>query len=142
VAGHDPASWARRNPTFVRAEAVVYVKDLERMRAFYERCFGLEVGHAAEHHAVMESDVWRLSLVVVPPSIAAALELSVPARRRESAAIKLAFQVPRIDDLRSPAAALGGQLDPTSTQWDFLGFRRCDAIDPEGNVIQLLEPLG
>ena len=141
AAGHDQAGWPRRTLALVRAEAVVYVKDLGRMRAFYEHCLGLEVGNAAEDHVVLESDVWRLSLVVVPPSIGVAIELSVPARRRESAAIKLAFQVPRIDDLRSPAAALGGQLDPTSTQWDFRGFRRCDAIDPEGNVIQLLEPL-
>jgi predicted enzyme related to lactoylglutathione lyase len=141
VAGDDPARSPRWSSTFVRAEAVVYVKDLDRMCSFYERCLGLEAGDAAEGYAVLESDMWRLSLVVVPSSIAAAIQLAVPARRRETTAIKLAFRVPRIDDLRSPAAALGGQVDPTSTQWDFLGFRRCDAIDPEGNVIQLLEPL-
>jgi predicted enzyme related to lactoylglutathione lyase len=125
----------------VRAEAVVYVKDLERMCAFYERCVGLEVRDAAADYAVLESNEWRLSLVVVPPSIAATIQLSVPPRRRDTTAIKLAFPVPRIDDLRSPMAALGGQVDPPSTQWAFLGLRRCDAIDPEGNVIQLLEPL-
>jgi predicted enzyme related to lactoylglutathione lyase len=124
----------------VRAEAVVYVKDLERMRCFYEGCLGLAVEDGAEDYAVLESEAWRLSLVVVPPSVAATIQLSVPARRRETAAIKLGFQVARIEDLRSPAAVLGGQIDPASTQWDFLGFRRCDAIDPEGNVIQLLEP--
>ena len=124
----------------MRAEAVVYVKDLERMRCFYEGCLGLAVEDGAEDYAVLESEAWRLSLVVVPPSVAATIQLSVPARRRETAAIKLGFQVARIEDLRSPAAVLGGQIDPASTQWDFLGFRRCDAIDPEGNVIQLLEP--
>ncbi|MGA2758553.1 MAG: VOC family protein [Solirubrobacteraceae bacterium] len=124
----------------MRAEAVVYVKDLERMRCFYEGCLGLAVEDGAEDYAVLESEAWRLSLVVVPPSVAATIQLSVPARRRETTAIKLAFLVPRIDDLRSPVAALGGQVDPMSSQWNFRGFRRCDAIDPEGNVIQLLEP--
>ena len=106
------------------------------MRSFYERCLGLDVRDSAEDYAVLESDAWRLSLVV-----AATIQLSVPPRRRETTAIKLAFRVPRIDDLRSRVATLGGQVDPASSEWDFLGFRRCDAIDPEGNVIQLLEPL-
>jgi predicted enzyme related to lactoylglutathione lyase len=125
----------------VRAEAVVYVKGLERMRSFYERCLGLEVGDAAEDYVVLESEMWRLSLVAIPSSIAATIQLSVPPRRREQTPIKLAFHVPRIDDLRSPAAALGGLVDPPGTEWDFLGCRRCDATDPEGNVIQLLERL-
>jgi predicted enzyme related to lactoylglutathione lyase len=141
VGAHDPACSPRRCSTFVRAEAVIYVKDLERMCSFYERCVGLAVGDTAEDYAVLESDLWRLSLVLIPASVAATIQLSVPARRRETAAIKLGFPVARIVDLRSPAAVLGGQIDPASTQWDFLGFRRCDAIDPEGNVIQLLEPL-
>ena len=111
------------------------------MRTFYERCLGLRVRDAAGDYAVLESDAWRLSLVVVPPSVAATIQLSVPPRRREQTPIKLAFRVPRIDELRSPVAALGGQVDPSSSEWDFLGFRRCDAIDPEGNVIQLLELL-
>ena len=130
-----------RGSTLVKAEAVVYVKDLGRMRSFYERCTGLEVGDAGEHYAVLESDTWRLSLVVVADPVAATIQLSVPVRRREETAVKLAFAVPRIEALRSTVAALGGQVDPASTQWDFLGFRRCDATDPEGNVIQLLEPL-
>jgi predicted enzyme related to lactoylglutathione lyase len=111
------------------------------MRTFYERCLGLRVRDAAGDYAVLESDMWRVSLVVVPPSVAATIQLSMPPRRREQTPIKLAFRVPKIDDLRSPAAALGGQVDPPSTEWDFLGFRRCDATDPEGNVIQLLERL-
>ena len=117
------------------------MNDLERMRTFYERCLGLDRGDTTEDYAVLESDMWRLSLVVVPPSVAATFQLSVPPRRREQTPVKLAFRVPRIDDLRSPAAALGGHVDPPSAEWDFLGFRRCDATDPEGNVIQLLERL-
>src|ERR1700683_2308909 len=111
------------------------------MCSFYQRGVGLELKDAGGDHAVLESGRWRLSLVVVPDSIAATIPLSVPARRRDTSAIKLAFEVRRIEDLRSTAAALGGQVDSKATEWNFLGFRRCDAIDPEGNVIQLLEPL-
>lgn len=67
--------------------------------------------------------------------------LGACAAARNTSAIKLAFEVRRIEDLRSTAAALGGKVDSKATEWNFLGFRRCDGIDPEGNVIQLLEPL-
>jgi hypothetical protein len=31
-------------------------------------------------------------------------------------------------------------LDEAEKRWSFSGFVRCDALDPEGNVIQLIEP--
>lgn len=125
----------------MKAEAVIYVKHLPPMRSFYEQAVGLEVVEAGESYCVLESDAWRLSLVAAPADIAATIQISTPARRRSANAIKLAFAVARIEDLRSTAAALGGQIDPPNTERDFHGFRRCDATDPEGNVIQLMESL-
>jgi predicted enzyme related to lactoylglutathione lyase len=125
----------------VKAEAVVYVKHLQPMCSFYEHSLGLKVAQAGESYCVLESEAWRLSLVAAPDKVAATIHISVPARRRDANTIKLAFQVPRIDVLRATAAAVGGQIDPPNTEWDFCGFRRCDGIDPEGNVIQLLESL-
>jgi hypothetical protein len=56
----------------------------------------------------------------------ATIELSLPARRRTEVPIKLAFPVGSIDDVRVRAGAFGG-------------LRRCDGVDPEENVIQLLD---
>jgi predicted enzyme related to lactoylglutathione lyase len=126
----------------VKAAAVLYVKHLDRMCSFYQQCFGLEAASTAEDYCVLESGVWTLSLVVVPDEIAITIHISEPLRRRDDAPIKLALAVPDIEDLRCIAAGLGGEVDPRNTQWDFQGFRRCDGVDPEGNVIQLLEPLG
>ena len=123
----------------MKAAAVLYVKQLDRMRSFYEQCFGLEVGDTAADHCVLESETWTLSLVVVPDEVAATIHNSVPPRRRPEAAIKLAFDVPSIDNLRAKVVGLGGQVDPSETQWDFQGFRRCDGVDPEGNVVQLMK---
>jgi catechol-2,3-dioxygenase len=35
----------------------------------------------------------------------------------------------------------GQALAVAQKSWDFAGYRRRDAVDAEGNVIQLLEPL-
>jgi predicted enzyme related to lactoylglutathione lyase len=123
----------------VKAEAVVYVKDVARMCAFYEHCAGMTIVETGERYAVLESDAWTLSLVAVPETIAATIELAVPPRRREAAAIKLAFAVASIDAARPIAAGLGGEVDRAETTWEFRGLRRVNASDPEGNVFGLLE---
>jgi len=117
----------------------VYVKDVARMCAFYERCAGMTVAETAERYAVLESDAWTLSLVAVPDAIAASIELAVPPRRREAAAVKLAFAVASIDAARTIAASLGGEVDRAETTWEYRGRRRVNASDPEGNVFGLIE---
>ena len=42
--------------------------------------------------------------------------------------------------MRGQALALGGQLFAPKREWEARGFRACDGIDPEGNVIQLRQP--
>jgi len=125
----------------VKAAAVLYVRRLDPMRAFYRECFGLEIAETAKDYCVLESGAWTLSLVVVPDAVAATLQASVPPARREGTPVKLTFGVPSIDDLRPVMARLGGQVDPGETQWEFRGLTHCDCLDPEGNVVQMTEPL-
>ena len=49
------------------------------------------------------------------------------------------FEVAAIEALRGRIAELGGRLDPPERGRAFGGAARLDALDPEGNVIQLLE---
>jgi predicted enzyme related to lactoylglutathione lyase len=123
------------------AAAVLYVRHLDQMRSFYQQCFGLDAVDTAENYCVLESASWTLSLVRIPDETAATILVAVPPRRRGEVPVKLTFEVPSIEDLRTMAPSLGGQVDPSTTQWDFRGSRHCDGVDPEGNVIQLLEPL-
>ena len=125
----------------VKAAAVLYVRRLDPMCSFYRECFGLEIAETAEDYCVLESDTWTLSLVVVPDAVAATLQAPVPPARREGTPIKLAFGVPSIEDLRPVMARLGGRVDSGETQWEFRGLRHCDGLDPEGNVVQMTEPL-
>jgi predicted enzyme related to lactoylglutathione lyase len=125
----------------VNGGAVLYVKHLERMRRFYGECFALRTAETTDAYCVLESDAWTLSLVLVPDEIAATIQLADPAYARDDVPVKLAFAVPSIDDLRVPLTKLGGQIDPQTAPWEFRGLRHCDVIDPEGNIVQLREPL-
>lgn len=124
------------------AACVIYVKDLDRMAAFYQQCLGLQALDGADGHRVLQSDAWTLSLVRTADEIGAAIDISVPARRRAEVPIKPGFAVRSIGEIRATAGAFGGQIDPPGAEWTFRGLRHCDGVDPEGNVIQLLEPLG
>jgi predicted enzyme related to lactoylglutathione lyase len=125
----------------VNGGAVLYVKHLDRMRRFYSECFALRTVETTEAYCVLESDAWTLTLVVVPEEIAARIHLADPAQARDDVPVKLAFAVPSIDDLRVALTELGGQIDPDVDPWDLRGLRHCDVIDPEGNVVQLREPV-
>jgi predicted enzyme related to lactoylglutathione lyase len=124
----------------VKGAATIYVKELEPMADFYGTCLDLRVvdGVAGEYR-VLESESWTLSIVQAPPTVAAAIVLTAPPVRRESTPLKLTFDVPSIEGLRSTVARRGGRADAIESAWEFGGFRHCDCVDPEGNVVQLRE---
>ena len=65
--------------------------------------------------------------------------MSEPVRVREDSCIKPFFPVRSLAEAREHAAATGGKLRPQSAEWEARGFRACEAIDPDGNVIQFRE---
>jgi predicted enzyme related to lactoylglutathione lyase len=124
------------------AAAVLYVKDLAVMKTFYEDCFGMSaVESGQEDFCVLESGHWELSLVRIPAAIAATFVVADPPERREDMPVKLAFEVASIDRLHTVVTGAGGQVDPSGTAREFRGNRLLDCLDPEGNVVQLRQPL-
>jgi len=55
--------------------------------------------------------------------------------------MKPVYVVASIDAARSTVAALGGRVYDASTVATYGNVNYCDAVDPEGNVIQLAERL-
>ncbi|MBO0834022.1 MAG: glyoxalase/bleomycin resistance/dioxygenase family protein [Actinobacteria bacterium] len=100
----------------------------------------MQVVDDARDYCVIESESLMLSLVKVPEQIAATIALSVPPERRSGVPIKLAFGVRSIDAVRPLLVEFGGVVDPATSQWEFRGGIHCDGVDPEGNVVQLIEP--
>src|SRR5262245_14988370 len=124
------------------AAAVLYVNDLDAMRAFYERCFGLSRADAEPgEFCVLTGTDWELTLVTMPEAVRVALVIADPPTRRTETPIKLTFDVAGLEHAASTIAASGGATDPLESVWDFRGHRHLDAMDPEGNVVQLRQPL-
>lgn len=120
----------------MRGAAVIYVGDLAVMRAFYAECFALTATDSGPGYCGLTSQAWLLTLVQSAEAVPAA---SPPPRRSDSA-VKLAFEVTSIEDLRPVVARLGGEVGPAGTQWEFRNAVHCDCLDPEGNVVQLIQP--
>lgn len=121
------------------AGAVVYVKDVAPMRAFYEAVAGFSVERAAPDHTVLRSSALQLVLVQMPARIAATIEIASPPERRTENPIKLIVPVASIAAARSVAPRFNGELLPPEREWDFDTARLCDGYDPEGNVVQFRE---
>ncbi|MCU1594478.1 MAG: hypothetical protein JWO12_1870 [Frankiales bacterium] len=116
--------------------AVIYVKDLASMHAFYERVAKLPTVEVTAEYVEMA----ELLLVAMPSDIADTFEIADPPVRREDAAVKLVFDVPVLAAARVRASQLGGVVDPPDSEWEFGDYKVCDGHDPEGNPFQLREP--
>jgi catechol 2,3-dioxygenase-like lactoylglutathione lyase family enzyme len=121
---------------------VLYAKDVPRVVAFYSTVLGLEMETRHEDHVVLESPTFQLVVLQIPADIASGIDISVPPTRRAMAAVKLVFFIPSLAYVRASVEALGGVMNPTDKEWSFQGFKVCDGLDPEGNVIQFREHAG
>ena len=125
-------------PINTRPGAVIFTGDHKRLAKFYEGVTGLSVRYADEGIIVLGSETFELvihSLSNEPP-------VNDAPSVREDTYIKPFFPVKSLSETREKAAALGGRLRPQTEEWEARGFRACEAIDPDGNVIQFREEQG
>jgi predicted enzyme related to lactoylglutathione lyase len=109
--------------------ALIYVKDLPRMRTFYSEMLG------AKPRNDMWTDSWaefdaggtQFALHAIPPDIAAQIEITSPPRPRGQNPVKLVFEVDDVEAERARLESLGAAM--VQRPWG-----AWDAIDPEGNV--------
>lgn len=118
-----------------RPGAVIFTANHKRLAKFYEAMSGLPVSFSDDKHTVLASDTFEL----VIHSLSGEPAVSEPPLVREDSYIKPFFPVTNLAEARERAAALGGQLRPENAEWSARGFRACEAIDPDGNVIQFRE---
>jgi predicted enzyme related to lactoylglutathione lyase len=118
--------------------AVLFVKDLPAVAAFYSTALGLKLIASDEHHARLECRGFELIVHQIPQHIANGIVIDHPPKRRVTAAIRLDYPVRDVADSRRKARALGGDIDETAPPWDrdakfFFGY------DPEGNQLGVNE---
>lgn len=129
-------------PDHAVAAAVIYVKDVARVGAFYAKVAELTLSLPEPGYASLESPALQLFIVAMNPDIAATVEIAQPPVPREDTALKFIFPVASLAQARRLAAESGGTLKPVEAEWEFNGYRHCDGHDPEGNVFQLRERAG
>lgn len=122
----------------IRPGAVIFTGDHKRLAKFYEAVTGLPVRFTDDGIIVLASDTFELVIHTLKnrPSI------SDPPRVREDTHIKPFFPVRSLAEVREKAAAFGGQLRPENEEWKARDFRACEAIDPDGNVVQFRQEQG
>ena len=116
--------------------AILYVKDLERMRNFSSEMLG------AKPTNQQSTDAWadfktggaRLALHVIPAEMASTIEIKSPPNPREQNPVKLIFEVSDVASERARLESLGSQI--LRRPWQRTG-EAFDAVDPEGNVFQI-----
>ena len=119
--------------------AVIYAKDYRTLATFYERVAGLKQREADGEYVLLAAPSFQLVILQIPQLIAADITIDRPPRKRENTPIKLFMNVSSIEAARQAAKTLGGELNGAEKEWKFHGVKRCDGIDPEGNVFQLQE---
>ena len=122
-----------------RTGAVLFATQLDRVAGFYAAVLGLTEANRDDDHILLESPGFQLVVHRIVGGRPAAGDSTVAPARRRTAAFKPVFFVPSISRLRGLAESHGGVMEPTAAEWSFNGVTVCDALDPEGNVIQFRE---
>lgn len=112
--------------------AMLFVKDFERMTAFYADVLGMKAvaGTRLDNWVEFESQGARFSLHAIPAEIAAGMSIASPPVPREQSAAKLTFAVADVDGTLARIEAMG--LPLLRRPWG-----EVEATDPEGNVFAL-----
>ncbi len=124
-----------------RAHVALYGLDIAKLAAYYTTIAGFEIHEVDDGFTSLHIPTLELVLVRIRPEHAAGLVVTDPPDRREDTPIKLSLVVPSLATARVAAPALGGVVDPPEAEWTWGGFTRVDGHDPEGNVVQLMEPM-
>lgn len=117
-----------------RPGAVIFTGDKERLTRFYQAVTDLPVRVSDNRITVLASDHFEL--------VIHGLEGESPGRAsavRKDVYVKPFFPVVSLAEARKRAEPLGGNLRPVDEEWEARGFRACEAVDPDGNVIQFRE---
>jgi catechol 2,3-dioxygenase-like lactoylglutathione lyase family enzyme len=107
--------------------AMIFVKDLDRMVAFYSDTLGLKAIEETriDNFVEFEAGGTKFALHAIPSEIADQIEISAPPKPRANCPVKLTFEVEDAELKR--LQELGVTI--IERPWG-----ACDAVDPEGNV--------
>ena len=125
-----------------RTGAVLFATRLDKVASFYSNVLGLAEVHRDGDHILLESPSFQLVVHRTPGHSTTTPEPAEQPVRRAGASFKPVFFVGSLASVREIATAHGGTMEAPEKAWSFNGVAVCDAIDPDGNVIQFRETEG
>jgi len=120
--------------------AVLYAKNLERLKAFYLAIGGKLTDGAEGEFATISNDVTELIILQAPQNIASQIEIEDPPVVRMVTPLKPILSTSSIGNVLEKLQEIGGRPVPGSKQWKFRQYLVQDIVDAEGNVVQLWQP--
>ncbi len=122
-------------PNPARAGLFIYAKDKNNLSRFYTKVAGMKTLKEKSELTVLESPDIQLLAHGIPANISADITITTPPARRQDTALKFFFTVASLEETRTQAEELGGEV--WHENWEGPGFIVCNAIYPEGNVFQV-----
>lgn len=120
------------------AGVVLFCADVPRLAQFYQAVADLSPVHMEPGLTVLAGTHGEVVLHALPPQYVE--PVPVPPVAREDSYCKPYFPVANLAAARSAVVAHGGLMHPADREFEHRGLRMCDAVDPEGNVIQFRVP--
>lgn len=114
---------------------VIFASDHRKLADFYAAITGLSLEVADDSIVVLKSAEYEL----VIHKLAGEPAPTEPPGPRNDSYVKPFFPVTSLASARERVTTLGGHMEPQSKEWSARGFRACEAVDLEGNVIQFRE---
>ena len=124
---------------FSTVSAVLFVKDLQTVAAFYAGALGMTCRFSDEHHSVMNCAGFDLIVHQIPLHVADGITIDNPPQRRVWGATRLDYPVPSISASRKMAQSLGGGIDDVPPEWADRNANFFLGHDPEGNQFGVSE---
>jgi predicted enzyme related to lactoylglutathione lyase len=118
-----------------KVSAVLFVKDLQRVAAFYSGALDMTCTRSDAYHFALDSHGFTLIVHQIPQHIAAGISIEQPPERRVWGAVRLDFPVRDLARSRQLAASLGGGIDDDMPKWADANMNLYLGYDPEGNQI-------
>ena len=109
--------------------AILFVKHLDAMAAFYRDALGLKLAPGKSSRGWVEFE--DLAPHAIPQSIADSIKIEKPPAARSDSAIKLVFEVADLTAAHQRLAENGAVMREVRA-WG------CDGLDPEGNGFQIV----
>jgi catechol 2,3-dioxygenase-like lactoylglutathione lyase family enzyme len=129
----------------IMTRVILYVRDVERLKSFYQRHFDVPVVEEIPGEwVVLKTGEVELALHLVGPEYrsdaSAGGEDDAQEDHGESSNAKLVFTVKSgLPELREELLAAGVKMRNLKRYAGF-AMLMCDGVDPEGNVFQLSQP--